>query len=316
MTVSRVLNGGTNMTEQTRSKVLAAIEAIGYRPSAAARALVTRRAMRIGVIVHEPTQFGPKSTLIAIERAARDVGYSVAAYSISSGDDDELDRGVTDLEAQGVDAICVIGPGGTSMHALQRAAATMPVLVVGSGEYGRDLLRVGVDQSAGAHRVMEHLLELGHRRILHLAGPLDTADAQHRELAWRESIQAAKAPIADVMLGDWSADFGFEVGARRDLGSATAVFSANDQMALGLIHGLWTRGIRVPDDISVVGFDDLPESAHFIPPLTTVRQDFEALGSAILETVMAALHGERPQAAAVIPATLIVRRSTSPVRVR
>lgn len=272
--------------------------------------------MRIGVVVHEPRQFGPKCTLIAIERAARDAGYSVAPFSVSSKDDDELDRGVADLEAQGVDAICVIGPGGASMHPLRRAAATLPVLVVGSGDYGDDLLRVGVDQSAGALVAMEHLLGLGHRRILHIAGPLDTADAQHREVAWRESIHAAGAPTGELMLGDWSADFGFEVGARRDLGRTTAVFSANDQMALGLIHGLWTRGIRVPDDISVVGFDDLPESAHFIPPLTTVRQDFEALGSVILATLMANLHGERPREAGVIPAILIVRRSTSPVRTR
>lgn len=150
------------MTEQTRFKVLAAIEATGYRPSAAARALVTRRAMRIGVIVHEPAQFGPKSTLIAIERPAREVGYSVAAFSVSSRDDDELDRGMTDLEAQGVDAICVIGPGGASTEAVQRVATTMPVVVVSSGNYGDDLLRVSVNQSAGAHRAMEHSIARPH----------------------------------------------------------------------------------------------------------------------------------------------------------
>lgn len=309
MTVSRVLNGGP-LKESTRSKVLAAMEEVGYRPSSAARALATRRTMRVGVIVHEPTQFGPKSTLIAIERAARDAGYAVTAYSTADRHEVELERAVADLNAQGVDAVCVIGPGSDRTGVLEGLATMMPVIVVDSAGHGPGLLSVGLDHQIGANLAMDHLLCLGHRSILHLAGPLDTADAQQREKGWRESLRTAGWSVPTLIVGDWSSDFGFHIGAQYDLDNATAVFAANDQMALGLVHGLWTRGIRVPHDVSVVGFDDLKDSAHFIPPLTTVRQDFDALGRELLATVLTALRGRPASAASVTAAQLIVREST------
>jgi DNA-binding LacI/PurR family transcriptional regulator len=313
MTVSRVVNGGKT-SEATRSKVLEAIETTGYRPSSVARALASRRAMRIGVIVHAAAQYGPASTLVAIERAAREAGYGVVAYSSPSRSVADLERGIVYLEEQSVDAVCVIGPGSSSTLALESMAATMPVVVVGSEEIGRGVMGVSVDQEQGAGRAMRHLMDLGHRSILHLAGPLETADAQGRERAWRAAL-AGQSGEPEVLLGDWTADFGFGVGARHPIdGRFTAVFAGNDQMALGLIHGLWSRGIRVPDDVSVVGFDDVPDAAHFLPPLTTVRQDFRALGSSVLGTVMDAIRGETVPAVTLIPAELVVRKSTAAPR--
>ncbi len=314
MTVSRVVNGGS-VSEATRRRVLEAIQTMGYRPSPAARALASRTAMRIGVIVHAATQYGPASTLVAIERAARAEGYGVVAYSTPSRSAADIECAIAYLAEQRVDATCVIGPGGSSISMLQDMAASIPVVVVGSEAVGPGMLEVSVDQAHGATRVMAHLIGLGHRSILHIAGPLDTADAQGRERAWRSAMRAAQAVDAELVLGDWTADFGFSVGARQATAERfTAVFAANDQMALGLIHGLWTRGIRVPADVSVVGFDDLPDAAHFLPPLTTVRQDFDALGRSVLGAVIAAIHGEAAPAVMRIRPELIVRRSTSAPR--
>lgn len=314
-TVSRVLNDQINVRKSTRSRVLAVIEQTGYRPSAAARALSTQRAMRIGVIVHAPEQFGPKSTLVAIERAARTLGYGVSVFSASANDGAELAKGTADLVAQGIDALCVVGPGGPFTHALQRIAGAMPVIVVGDEDPGVAFRSVAVNQVEGAAQAMEHLLALGHRSILHLAGPLDTSDARARAGAWRMALREAGLPAAHLIQGDWTSDLGFAVGAHADsVSEVTAVFAANDQMALGLIHGLSTRGLVVPDDISVVGFDDLPDAAHYTPPLTTVRQDFSGLGTAVLDVVMSALKDEPIEDIVRIPARFIPRGSTAPPR--
>src|SRR5690606_19327251 len=137
---------------------------------------------------------------------------------------------------------------------------------------------VSVDQRAGSAMAVRHLIELDHRHILHLAGPLDWFDARARADAWREALREAGLPLREPEIGDWSSDSGYAYGRSVELGEATAIFASNDQMALGVVHGLAERGIRVPDDVSVIGFDDLPDARHFLPPLTTVRQDFDELG--------------------------------------
>ncbi|MDY0908618.1 LacI family DNA-binding transcriptional regulator [Microbacterium sp. CFBP9034] len=313
MTVSRVLNGHPNIRESTRERVLQAIDEMNYTRSSIARALATRRAMRIGVLVDSPVQWGPNSTLRAIESAAREAGYAISAFSISDDEESQIDTGVVELVTQGVDALCVIAPRASSLDMLRQQSTGLPTIVI-KAEPDAEMHTAAVDQRAGALAAVQHLIELGHRSIAHLSGPLDWYDARAREQGWRDALTEAGLPISPPVVGDWTSDYGYAYGRTYDFSDATAVFAANDQMALGLVHGLSEQGMRVPDDLSVVGFDDLPDARHFLPPLTTVRQDFAALGALALQLIIAAIEGEAGAEHDIIEPRLIVRGSTAPPR--
>jgi DNA-binding LacI/PurR family transcriptional regulator len=314
MTVSRVLNGHPNIRESTKQRVLQAIEETNYTRSSIARALATQRAMRIGVLVDTPMQYGPNSTLYALESAARDVGYAVSAFSISDEEDTQIDAGVVELVTQGVDALCVIAPRASSLDILRQQSTGLPTIVIKS-EQDAVWHTVAVDQRAGAALAVTHLIERGHRSIAHLAGPLDWYDARERDGGWRDALALAGLPIRKPVSGDWTSDFGYEFGRSFEPDGVTAIFAANDQMALGLIHGLTERGLDVPGDLSVVGFDDLPDARHFLPPLTTIRQDFAALGALALRRILAAIEGDTGVQHDVIEPRLVERSSTSRPRV-
>lgn len=315
MTVSRVLNGHPNIRPATRERVLAAIDELAYRPSSAARTLASQRSRCIGVIVDSAVEFGPTSTLRAIEAAARYSSYSVV--SVSLRDDDQLspEEALARLSAQGVDALCIIAPRSSSLAALRRLDVRVPMLVISATD---DPLfhTLSVDQSEGARLAVRHLVELGHRELLHVAGPLDWVEARARERAFRDEIRAQGLRERPIVVGDWTADFGYDY-ARTGTGMPpyTAIFAANDEMALGIIHGFAERGIRVPQDVSIVGFDDIPTARHFLPPLTTVVQDFHTLGTrAMAHLVQVLSDGVTPEASPFIPVDLVVRSSTSPPR--
>jgi DNA-binding LacI/PurR family transcriptional regulator len=315
-TVSRVLNGHPSIRPATRERVLKVIEDVNYRPNSAARALATSKNNRIGVLVDSAVEYGPNSTLRGIESAARAAGYSVTSATV--GDDDAVGPGTAleHLMAQGIDALCVIAPRSSSLDRLRKSKLHMPALVVKSAPDDA-FLTASVDQELGAALAVRHLIDLGHRRIAHVAGPLDWLDARARHKAWQTEVKSAGLTELDLVVGDWTADFGYEVARRPDrLPACTAIFAANDQMALGLIHGFAERGIRVPDDISVVGFDDLPEAKHFLPPLTTVRQDFRALGERTVEVLRAVLEGRELDRRSTFAPLLIVRQSSSRPRRR
>ena len=313
MTVSRVLNGHPNIRESTRERVLQAIEDMNYTRSSIARALATRRAMRIGVLVGSAVQYGPNSTLRALESAAREAGYAISAFSISDDEELQIDTGVVELVTEGVDALCVIAPRESSLDLLGQQSTGLPTLVIKSEPHA-EMHTAGVDQREGATLAVSHLIGLGHRSIAHLAGPSDWYDARAREQGWRDALTGAGLPAATPVIGDWTSDYGYAFGTTFDFSDTTAVFAANDQMALGLVHGLAERGLRVPDDLSVVGFDDLPDARHFLPPLTTLRQDFAALGTLAMQLIIAAIEGESTEEHQLIEPRLIVRGSTGAPR--
>jgi len=310
MTVSRVLNGHPNIRDTTRDRVLKAIAETHYTPSSIARALATQRAMRIGVIVDSPVQFGPNSTLRALESAAREAGYAISAFSITDGDVQQMDAGVIELVTEGVDALCVIAPRASSLDVLSGLNLSLPTMVIKS-EPHPGMHTAGVDQHEGAILAVNHLIEIGHRSIVHVAGPQDWYDARVRQRGWRDALIAAGLDLSQPSVGDWTSDFGYEFARHFDAETATAIFAANDQMALGVIHGLTERGLRVPEDISVVGFDDLPDARHFLPPLTTVRQDFEALGALAMRSIIDAIDGTDAELHERIAPKLKVRASTA-----
>lgn len=313
-TVSRVLNAHPSVRRETRRQVLEAIEELGYRRNAAARALVTRRTATIGVVTSGSPLFGPTSTLIAVENAARDAGYFVSVATVARWDTAFLTEALEHFMAQSVDGVVVIAASDEAVRAVQDYPSAVPVVMVGPKEApGTGLHAVTFDQYGGARLATRHLAELGHREIIHVSGPLNWLDARERALGWRHELRSAGLHAAPPVPADsWNADRGYEVGLDllRD-GLPTAVFTANDQLALGLLRAFAEAGVRVPHDVSVVGFDDVDGSAQFFPPLTTVRQEFAELGRRCLGMLLDLLAG-RPVDPVVVEAQLIVRASTGP----
>ena len=296
-TVSRVLNDRPNVRPATRERVLAAIRELGYRPNAAARTLVTRRTHTLGVISFNTTLYGPASMLYGIEQAAKQYDYFVTVAALSALDRRSLLDAVDRLRYQGVEGMIVIAPQTTAVNALTNVPSDVPLVAVGCGTNASRaaLASVAVDNEAGAERATSYLLDLGHRTVHHLAGPRSWTDAQEREAGWRRALGARGAPPPQPWTaGDWSSRTGFEQG-REVAGDpeVTAVFCANDHMALGLLRALQQGGRRIPEDVSLVGFDDIPEAEYFGPPLTTVRQDFDELGRRALRVLVGLIGADR-----------------------
>ncbi len=293
---------------------MAAIRDLGYRPNAAARTLVTGRTDVVGVISFDTTAYGPSSMLYGLERAARP-RYSVAIASLPAFERNSLHKAIERFLDQAVAGIIVIAPHTSEVKALAGLAADIPLVAVKCGTHAR-LPSVAIDNRAGAARATQHLLDLGHETVHHLAGPVTWLDAEERVDGWRETLRAAGAPEPDVVTGDWSARSGYEAGHRlASMPEVTAVLCGNDQMALGLLRALAERDRRVPDDVSVVGFDDIPEAAYFLPPLTTVRQDFGELGRRAVHLLMDRIADEQSADSPLpISPELIVRASAAPRR--
>jgi DNA-binding LacI/PurR family transcriptional regulator len=267
------------------------------------------------VVSFDTTLYGPASTLFGIERAAHDAGYFVSIVSLKSLDRASVVSAVERLRDQGVDGIVVTAPQESAAHALTHLPTDVPIVAAEAGPDDSVPL-VAVDQFAGARAATNHLLELGHRTVWHISGPSDWLEAQDRVDGWRSTLEDAGAAPPPVLVGDWSPRAGYVLGqalAAKD--GVTAVFAANDQMALGVLRALSEEGVKVPDRISVVGFDDIPESEFFSPPLTTVRQDFDAVGRHCIEALLRQIDsGPVAYERLVVPPAFIVRSSTAPAR--
>lgn len=309
-TVSRVLHDSPNVRGETRERVLAAIRSLDYRPNSMARALVTGRSKTLGVVSFDTTQYGPASTLLGIQQAAHEAGYAVSVSSLRSLNRDTVLHAIEQLRDQGVDGVSVIAPIRAGVDALRHVRSDFAVVAVEAGP-NATIPVAAVDQAAGAAAVTRHLLQLGHKTVWHLAGPPDWNDAEERIEGWSAALKAARAPIHEPLRGDWTARSGYELGqSLLQLPKLTAVFVANDQMALGLLRRLHEAGREVPRDLSVVGFDDIPEAAYFTPPLTTVRQDFAELGRRCLHLLLGRIEGDATQTRVVVAPELVVRQST------
>jgi DNA-binding LacI/PurR family transcriptional regulator len=310
-TVSRVLNGHPNVSPATRASVLAAISQLGYRPNIAARALVTGKTNVLGVISFDTTLYGPASMVYGIERAARP-DYFVAIASLPFLSQASLTEAVERFLGQAVAGIIVIAPQTGVVEALAGLAVGVPLVAVDCGGEAR-ISSVKIDNFAGAVLATRHLLDLGHETVHHIGGPDNWHDARDRIDGWRHALRTAGAPVPEMLRGDWSARSGYEAG--RQLAAnpeVTAVFCANDSMALGFLRAAAEAGRRVPRDISVAGFDDIPEAAYISPPLTTIRQDFGALGERALHLLISQITagGEAPPPPPIVP-DLIVRSSSA-----
>jgi len=308
-TVSRVVNDSPRVDPATRAKVESAMARLGYRPHRAARALRTGRTQTIGLVASTLATIGNSRMLQAVADAAAARGYAVVIVTLGGGS--EVAAAFERLRDQGVDGAIVLNEA----TGLVRDAATPADLALVVVDAPRDE-RFGVvvtDHAGGARAAAGHLLALGHPSVHHVAGPLGSFAAEERERGWREALADAGIEAPDVARGDWSAASGHSVGVvlAADPG-VTAVFCANDQMALGVLRAFAEAGREAPHAVSVVGFDDVADAADYRPPLTTVRQDFDALGEKALARLVAAIEDAAEPAYDLIPARLVVRASTAP----
>jgi DNA-binding LacI/PurR family transcriptional regulator len=303
-TVSRVVNGSPRVDPATRARVEEALRTLGYRPHTAARALRTGRTRTIGLIASTLASVGNSRMLEAIADAAAQRDYSLAVVTLAGTR--RLPDAFTQLRAQGVDGAIVLNEATTLLREGDPPAG-LSLVVVDSPPDDRFAI-VQTDHAAGAGAAVAHLLARGHRTVHHLGGPEGSFAARERERGWRAALTAAGAPVPAVVRGDWTSRSGH--AAASALADATAVFVANDQMALGALRGFADAGREVPGDVAVVGFDDVVDAADYRPPLTTVRQDFRALGARALSTLLSMVEDGASPTTSNVAGALVVRASS------
>lgn len=312
-TVSRVSTGADNVRPETRQRVLDAMEQLGYAPNSAARALKYGSFGTIGLVAHRLARTGESRTVEAVVEAAREEGYTVSLVDVHTPSSQDVTAAVARLTNQAIDGLIIIRAETATPETLA-LPPRLPVAVSDSRFVGHHPT-VGADQTTGARIAVEHLLDLGHRTVHHIAGPAGSGPAQMRAESWRATLLARGRPVPAPHEGDWSPESGYALGRLvAEDPEVTAVFCANDEMAAGLLRALHERGRRVPEEVSVVGFDGIPLANYLWPPLTTVAQDFPTIGRRLVELVTAQLREgvTLDDSHALVPVQLVVRASTAP----
>lgn len=309
-TVSRVVNGLPNVRPATRERVERAIRQLRYSPSPQARALVTKRTRTLGLITPSVPDHGPNVIALGFNMAAREARYRVDTVSTVGEDPSSVRETVEALLRQRVDGIVLIVTDSGVLEMVRMLDVGVPVVASASTQRRSPML-VSIDQYRGARSAVRHLAELGHERIVHLTGPARATDSIERVQGWRDEVAEWGLRVPEPVVGDWTAESGYRIGKQIDMQPGDAVFASNDLMAIGVMSAIRERGLSVPNDVSVVGFDDVPESAYLYPPLTTVRQDFAALGQLMMQKILVTLEEDEPVTTDTpIPTRLIVREST------
>jgi LacI family transcriptional regulator len=319
------LNDRPDVAEKTRRHVLQIIEELEYQPSAIARSLTQQRTLTLGVVTAGLDYVGPSRTLNGITEQAEQMGYALLLKELPHFDTQDLQPIFKSLIARQIDGIIwAVAEVGNNRDWLLEQFGRLSVPVIFLTMQARPGLSiVAVDNYAGGRMATEHLLEQGHQHIGHITGPLDWWEARQRKAGWQDALQAVGVSEAELYFeeGNWSADSGERAIGRllTSYPEVDAVFVGNDQMALSVLQMACRRGMQVPADLAVVGFDGLPETAHYWPPLTTVYQDQQLLGRTAVEELVRMIEcsrkskdGIEPKAILLQP-ELIVRASSMPL---
>ncbi|MBW4095918.1 MAG: LacI family DNA-binding transcriptional regulator [Acidobacteria bacterium] len=314
-TVSRVLSGHPHVQDSTRTAVLAKVAELGYRRNNTARALVTGRSHTIGVVTLATNNYSRSTLALGIDLAARDAGYAVNSMTAAGLNVPSLKDAANRLVVQGVDGLIMAAPLLNAADAIAELAGPIPMVSTdASSPTSTDI--VGVNQVAAVRLATEHLLQLGHQTVWQVSGPPEWSDAASRLTAWRTVLEASGREVPPELVGDWSPESGYKNGLILGrMPDVTAILVASDEMAFGVLRALAELGRRVPEDVSVVGIDDIDLAAYSTPPLTTVRQSFEDTGRRAVVHLLRQI--EHPKAHPVPELTLpqlIVRGSTAPRR--
>ena len=313
-TVSRVINDHPYVSDETRKRVQDAIDTLGYRPSKAATRLRAKSSKTIAIILYGSWFHGPVQIALNVEMAAKTSGFEVIISNVT-----ETEKQVTEALQQvkdwAVEGIIMIVPAqGLPQSEIQAICGEVPVVHIDSRR-SPTLASVNLDESGGTQQIVEHLLSMGHTHFCEISGPLNWYSAQVRHQACLKVFQAYGIEPPVHIEGNWTTPGGYQA-TRRLLEQGhrfSALIAANDNTALGALSALHQHGLHVPGDIAVVGFDDIPEAAYFIPPLSTVRHDYIQLGASGFEYLLQMMDDpETPIVQKVIAPKLILRKSSQP----
>ncbi len=321
MTVSRVLNNRPDVSPATRRRIRQLIEDMGYSPNVMASSLRQGRSNTIGIVATGIEYFGPSHTIVGIEHQAERFGYSLLLNLLHNPEANHGKDVLESMLSRQVDGIIWAVPeiGGNREELCRRVRDISTPVVFLSMEPRQRAMSAAVDNYMGGRLATEHLLAQGNRMIGIITGPMTWWEAQQRDRGWRDALQQADISELNTLWaeGDWSAASG-EVGLYRLLDQCPtldAVFACNDQMALGVLQAARRTGREIPQDLAIVGFDDIAESAYFYPPLTTVRQDLAQVGQRailLLDRMLDARRNEQeiePEVLWVKP-ELVIRESS------
>lgn len=313
-TVSRYFAGTGYVGTETRLRIEAAVEELGYRFNRAARSLRVNATDSIGVLTTGPPLHGSASLLAGLSQAAEAAGYALLTTQLGGAPDDPstptaIHRALERFVSAPVDGLVVTSPYFGIEDQLEHVWENVPVVIL-SGSAWPNADSAMVDSHAAGLLATSHLVDLGHSAILHLAGPEDRIEAHERERGYRDVLERAGLQGMPLLRGDWSAASGHAAAASVDPDTFTAVFSGNDQMALGFMSAMRSRGLVAPADYSIVGVDDMPDARYFAPSLTTVYMDFVTLGRVGFDMIIERIRTGERMARRVIEPELVVREST------
>ena len=314
-TVSRVVNDSTTVSPQIRASVEDAIARLGYVPNRAARSLVTRRTDSIALVMREPAEFGfadPYLSSMVVATGQSLIGTGMQLMVMMAQDDDEHARLVEYVRSGHVDGVILLSAHDGDPLPSELVRARVP-LVIG-GRTSRRLpgaMCVDADNVGGGRAAAERLLSTGRHRIATVAGPADMPAAGDRLGGFRAALAEAGHPADLVAYGDWTRASGEKamVDLLHRQPDLDGVFVGSDLMAIGAMEAIRASGRRVPDDVAVVGFDDIDMAAHTDPPLTTVRQEAAETARTMVDMLLAQINGEPPGDPVTLPTRLVVRRS-------
>jgi DNA-binding LacI/PurR family transcriptional regulator len=313
-TVSRVINDHPNVRQPTRMRVRAAIAELHYRPNRAARVLATGTSRVVGVICPRPLRSGPAEVLTALTETALGQGFTIAVESVRTTGRRPLSEAIGRHLNQRVAGLAVFASVDWVDSALDSIPQDVPLVRVG-GDPRHPAPLVAVDEVAGADQATRCLLDAGHRTVWHVSGPGGWVDSHGRMAGWQQALTEAGAEeVPPLIPADWQAASGYRAGQIFGrIPEVSAVFAASDHLALGILRALRECGRRVPHDVGVAGFDDVPEAAYLTPPLTTVRPDYAAVAADAIDLLQAQISaGYRIDDRRIIRPALITRASVTP----
>ena len=320
-TVSRVMNKFSYVSEETRQRVETVVAQLGYNPSALARSLSLQRSYMLGVVTFGLKYIGPSRTINGIADKADELGYMLLMKELDNFNTNSMDEVIDSLLAHQVDGILWVAPEIGDNHIWveeRKAKISVPVLFIAMRP--RDgISSVSTDNFQGAVMAVQYLLDCGRKKIGHISGPLSWWEADERKRGWSETLNAAGFDVSEKHYaeGNWSSASGEQafIQLMTTFPDLDAVFVANDQMALGVLREAIRRGIRVPEQLAVIGFDNIPESAYFYPSLTTIYQDLQLLGEQAVQSIVEMIQARQENKSVVaqsrfIQPTLVVRESS------
>lgn len=311
-TVSRVLTGAARVSQPKRERVEAAIAELNFRPSSAARVLASRKAEVIAVIAGDTSRYGYAATIRGVEEAARAEGFTVMITVVESAESDEIDRAISATLTQPLAGVVVLKFDPPGVAALHRIPKDLPVVAL-SGVRETEFAQAVIDETRAAEELTDYLLGLGHTTVHHVRIPPSRKE-DGRTTGWRRALRKAGIDIPPTYDATWEPSSGLAIGRQlAEDPSVTAVFCGNDEIAMGVIRGLTESGVRVPDDISVVGFDNHPLAELWSPSLTTAHQDFAGMGRRGFELLRQEIEGDQKKRYSSERPALVVRESAGPV---